>query len=402
MPAKKKSRKSSRGADRGGRRVMVAYENRRQSAKVVAASESGTRPGMLEEAGRSIEKEKVVAVAGQMNVEQIEFIVRKTLMSAGLAGTEVKAKSESCGCGGGGGGGGGGGTKEGVAREAPAREAPENDYSPDVHFLLAIIRDVRQPKDGVQVAFVPDVSEKLLESGRTWGEVKKTFERANAAGAIELRPAAFRLSSAERALCVPGPNGEKMAWVSIRDAAQERPALSPSGASESAASDLPAPTVCRPFTRVVRDRHLYEMCLERAKKIGEISDHRQIYELVQSDLASRTQESFFIVKINFRGDLIDYLEVAQGQQHKVAVDIEDIMYAVINGVYQNDKCDGFAVIHNHPSGKASPSPADKALTDQIRDAASIACPSTAFMDHIVCGTGEYYSFTDKKLYKVKS
>lgn len=306
---------------------------------------------------------------------------------AAEGGGAAKEGAGDCGC--------GGKTKLEAQPLPGTRVGLSAEDRPDVAFLVSVIRELKRPGHA-EMAFVPDVSETLIEKYTwTWDRVKKTFFEASRDGVLDLQPESShgRLTKREKVMSLPGPEGARLSWVVIR-------ASSGMELREGAAREAPPATVCRPFTRVVRDTHLYEMCLARAKKIGEVADHRQIYELVKEDLASRTQESFFVVKLDFRGQLVDYLEIAMGQQHKVGVDIEDIMHAVINSVFQNDKCDGFAVIHNHPSGKASPSPADKRLTKQIQNAANIACPNTALLDHLVCGMGQYYSFTDEKLYRV--
>ncbi len=106
--------------------------------------------------------------------------------------------------------------------------------------------------------------------------------------------------------------------------------------------------------------------------------------------------------LDMRGALRDYVEIAQGQRHKVAVDVEDVLAAVLLS-----RCDGFAVLHNHPSMVAEPSEADGKLTEAIKKAAKIACPNVKMLDHVVVGGGQWYSFadndwkTDGKITKVK-
>lgn len=167
--------------------------------------------------------------------------------------------------------------------------------------------------------------------------------------------------------------------------------------------------VCKPFTRIERDPALFQACMLRAKEIGEFKDSGSFYDLVAPEIVKRDSESFFVVCIDFRGQLRDFVEVAIGQRHKVGVDIEDILAIVILS-----RCDGFAIAHCHPSGHAAPSDADKRLTREIRASANGippckefpdglpgACPNIPMVDHLIVGLNEFYSFTDKKLYKRK-
>jgi hypothetical protein len=145
-------------------------------------------------------------------------------------------------------------------------------------------------------------------------------------------------------------------------------------------------TSCQPFTKLVRDPDELAAC---AKRSGKVETSRDLYELVNPYLSKADQEKFIVVCIDFRGQVRDYVEVAQGQRNRVAVDVEDILRPVILS-----GCNGFAVCHNHPSGVAEPSDADGKLTENIRKAASVACPSVRLVDHLVIGNGQFFSFAD--------
>lgn len=51
---------------------------------------------------------------------------------------------------------------------------------------------------------------------------------------------------------------------------------------------------------------------------------------------------------------------------------------------------GFILVHNHPSGRVEPSPADKALTRRIMKVAESL--DLHFLDHVIVGAEGYYSF----------
>ena len=155
--------------------------------------------------------------------------------------------------------------------------------------------------------------------------------------------------------------------------------------------------VCKPFTRISRDPGRFTACMARAKQIGELKNSLDFYRLVAPDIQANDEEHFYVACIDYRGQLRDFVDLAIGQRHKVSVDIEDIMAAVILS-----KCDGFVCCHGHPSGNASPSDADRKLTNMIRKAQRAACPATPLLDHLVIGIGSYFSFADGKLTRVNS
>ena len=51
------------------------------------------------------------------------------------------------------------------------------------------------------------------------------------------------------------------------------------------------------------------------------------------------------------------------------------------------------LFHNHPSGDASPSGQDIALTEKLRAAGELL--QMPVKDHIILGDGEYYSFHEE-------
>ena len=60
------------------------------------------------------------------------------------------------------------------------------------------------------------------------------------------------------------------------------------------------------------------------------------------------------------------------------------------------KCNAAAIIiaHNHPSGECTPSDADRHLTKRIELACDLV--DIRFVDHIIVGKGDYFSFEEEK------
>ncbi len=53
------------------------------------------------------------------------------------------------------------------------------------------------------------------------------------------------------------------------------------------------------------------------------------------------------------------------------------------------------LVHNHPSGDPTPSQEDVAMTDEVREAASVL--SIALHDHVIVGNGRWTSFRKEGL-----
>jgi DNA repair protein RadC len=137
----------------------------------------------------------------------------------------------------------------------------------------------------------------------------------------------------------------------------------------------------------------YEACLAEAQKIGPIVSSRKIYDLLHPYLDREDQEVFLVVLCDVRGTLRGVAEVARGQRSSVHVGIGDVMRVV-----DEMGAEMFAVVHNHPSGNPHPSQADRELTTTIKKAAAVRGSEVTFVDHVVLGTGSFFSIAENKKY----
>jgi DNA repair protein RadC len=145
-----------------------------------------------------------------------------------------------------------------------------------------------------------------------------------------------------------------------------------------------------PFATVDRDTKE----LEKGHKLGEVHTPQDVYKLVHEVLSKESQEVFLVLPMDVHSQLMSRpVEIARGQRDRVSIGISDVMRPVIA-----TNASRFVVVHNHPSGKARPSPKDRELTDTIR---KHTLPDVVFCDHIVVGLGCFYSFTENKLFKVR-
>ena len=81
-----------------------------------------------------------------------------------------------------------------------------------------------------------------------------------------------------------------------------------------------------------------------------------------------------------------------GGQHCSGISKNDVcLFAAITG------CWSVILVHNHPTGSATPSPSDMEVTYKVKKALSaLGCN---LLDHIVIGEETYFSFSEEKLVK---
>jgi hypothetical protein len=131
-----------------------------------------------------------------------------------------------------------------------------------------------------------------------------------------------------------------------------------------------------------------------AEKVGEIKNSRDIYNLMQPWASRQDKEHLCVILFDIHSMLRGVSVIHIGQRDRVAVDLADVLKPAIERGAK-----GLAILHNHPSGSAEHSAADANLTKSVKKACETS--DIAFVDHVVMGSGEYYSFADKKLHKVR-
>ncbi|MFP4973551.1 MULTISPECIES: RadC family protein [Providencia] len=104
--------------------------------------------------------------------------------------------------------------------------------------------------------------------------------------------------------------------------------------------------------------------------------------------AGQEREVFVVLFLNNQHQIISYEELFKGTINRVEVHPREIIrYAM--------KMNASAVIlaHNHPSGNAEPSEADKQVTFRIKDACSLV--GIKLLDHFVVGHKNCVSFLER-------
>lgn len=161
------------------------------------------------------------------------------------------------------------------------------------------------------------------------------------------------------------------------------------------ANENPADENGIPWVKVERDPKLHEELIEIQHQVGPISGARSVYDLLSPWASKQDQEHLLCVLLDIHSELRGVAIIHKGARDRVSVDPADVLKPAVDRGAK-----GIVICHNHPSGSAEHSKADADLTKAVRD----ACDSLdiAFVDHVVLGMGQYYSFGDKKLTRVKS
>lgn len=152
-----------------------------------------------------------------------------------------------------------------------------------------------------------------------------------------------------------------------------------------------------PWLRVTKDPEKFREALLAARARGPIDTPRAVYEMLKERLIVEDQEVFLVVLLDRQSLSRGVAEVARGARSQVQVPLEDIFRVCLEA-----GASAYIVAHNHPSGKAQPSPADRELTKKLRATSAKAIPGIPYYDHIIVGADEYYSFAMREHKKVRN
>jgi len=114
--------------------------------------------------------------------------------------------------------------------------------------------------------------------------------------------------------------------------------------------------------------------------------------VVPSDWFDPEKEAIVAFNLNTKLGIKNWQMIAVGTINECAVTPREILRSAVASLAY-----GVIVMHNHPSGNPSPSPADLDITRRIRDGAKTL--SIVAQDHIIVGDGmngnaRFYSFRE--------
>lgn len=118
-------------------------------------------------------------------------------------------------------------------------------------------------------------------------------------------------------------------------------------------------------------------------------DPGRVHELLRH-VAHAAVEEFHLVLLDTRGRLIKTVRIAQGSISQCPVSPRDVLKSALLGGAHS-----VVFVHNHPSGGPGapvPSPEDVDLTERLRAASELV--GLVARDHVIIGSGGYYSFVE--------
>ncbi len=130
-------------------------------------------------------------------------------------------------------------------------------------------------------------------------------------------------------------------------------------------------------------RYLREQ-LEQRRAIRNPED---VYQLLAHSMRDLDHEIFTVLFLNSKNEIVAIEELFRGTINTSAVHPREVVKRALHH--------GAAALicaHNHPSGNPEPSPQDRMLTRELKEACRLM--ELALLDHLVIGHNRYWSFAE--------
>ncbi|MEZ9822711.1 DNA repair protein RadC [Shewanella sp. 10N.286.45.A1] len=127
---------------------------------------------------------------------------------------------------------------------------------------------------------------------------------------------------------------------------------------------------------------------ENLKRGKILSDPDLTRDYLMRQLGDRAYEVFAILLLDSQHRVIQFVELFRGTINSASVYPRDVVSLVLE-----KKAAAVIVCHNHPSGIAEPSTADRRITERLKQA--LQTIDVPLLDHMVVGDREIVSFAER-------
>ena len=118
-----------------------------------------------------------------------------------------------------------------------------------------------------------------------------------------------------------------------------------------------------------------------------LSCPQAVRQYLQLHFAGQPHESFIVLFVDVKNCLLATEEMFRGTLTHTSVHAREVVRAVLR-----HNAAAVLLAHNHPSGNAAPSAADRTLTQDLK--AALALIDVRVLDHFVVGANCVYSFAE--------
>lgn len=148
------------------------------------------------------------------------------------------------------------------------------------------------------------------------------------------------------------------------------------------------------FEKLVAAIELGQMVLRsKTPLLGQAYSSNLLGTEMMDRLQDESQESLFVVGTNVHNDIVDIKKMFVGGSNECNVYLDQIFRRLLL-----HSAHGFAIIHNHPSGKIEPSAPDLNMIKKFQKSSQLL--GINFLDFLIIGKDNYYSWRESQAISV--
>ena len=119
---------------------------------------------------------------------------------------------------------------------------------------------------------------------------------------------------------------------------------------------------------------------------------RSVYEMMIPQLKGLQHEECWVLFLNDLNYLAGKSKMSSGGSNSTVIDVRQVIRSALE-----KSASAIILVHNHPTGNPTPSPADIRQTDAVRK--GVSAVGLALLDHIVVSDDCFFSFSDDRMYR---
>lgn len=123
------------------------------------------------------------------------------------------------------------------------------------------------------------------------------------------------------------------------------------------------------------------------KLVCKITTPKDVYDTLGAEMSILEKEEMRVIILDIKNTIKSIVVLAKGAINTVSVSVKEVLSEPIKQM-----ASGIILVHNHPSGDATPSRQDILFTKKIFEA--VASFDIELKDHIVIGKGKYTSIRE--------
>ncbi len=150
------------------------------------------------------------------------------------------------------------------------------------------------------------------------------------------------------------------------------------------------------MSRAMRLRAAVELgrriAIAETQSMERVASDGDVVRIMEPVVGTLQHEECWVLYLASSGRVLDKVRISQGGVQSTVVDCRLIIKRALELLAVQ-----LVLVHNHPSGSASPSDADCELTERVAEAAKLF--EIRLLDHVIIARGEHFSFRGHNLLK---